>query len=388
MNHDHHRLSQDFAYQADILVRRGAIQQARELYAEAAWHDEQTLKDLENLGRPRTLSIIGVNSASLYYKATRYRKAEELCYQLLGREDLAPFARLQLKELLQEIWNDQLLLVSNQTNALTISAIDVALRGREIGFGVAPLDEVVIKLDGVQKIIYRLIEYLKGFSFRVRGGPPEQVVDYCRAYVSQARSGSYRFTISLRRPEQLLLFPQDQLDPDSVADRLISVIAAVSYGAGAELRESITDQPYRDTIIKLVRNVIPDGNRIKEVEFSRLDNVNRRRAVLNDSSKTNIRRALEGSRDVKPPVVLSDATTAQTPPRQQRGVLRGLHLDEKWLEIRLDTGGSLRCEIDKAIVVDDVVGPMVDKMVTVVGHWRGRRRPRFFVEDVELAEDS
>jgi len=62
-----------------------------------------------------------------------------------------------------------------------------------------------------------------------------------------------------------------------------------------------------------------------------------------------------------------------------------LHLDNKWLEIHLEGGGAQRCETP-VDVLDDVVGPMVNKNVSITGYWsRKRGTRRFFLDDIELA---
>jgi hypothetical protein len=62
-----------------------------------------------------------------------------------------------------------------------------------------------------------------------------------------------------------------------------------------------------------------------------------------------------------------------------------LHLDKRWLEIHLEGGGAQRCETPED-VLDDVVGPMVNKNVKIAGFWsRKRGNRRFFLDDIELA---
>ncbi len=67
------------------------------------------------------------------------------------------------------------------------------------------------------------------------------------------------------------------------------------------------------------------------------------------------------------------------------GILRGLHLDQDWIELKLAEGRNQRCEIDHE-AYDDVLGPMVDHSVAVLGRW-GKDR-KFHSLDIELADSS
>ncbi len=64
-----------------------------------------------------------------------------------------------------------------------------------------------------------------------------------------------------------------------------------------------------------------------------------------------------------------------------RGTLRALHLDKDWLEIAAwDTGEHSRLE-KAGEVLDDVIGPMVNRQVSVTAI---RHRRKYLYRDIEL----
>lgn len=64
-----------------------------------------------------------------------------------------------------------------------------------------------------------------------------------------------------------------------------------------------------------------------------------------------------------------------------------MNLDAKWLRVVQSSGQPLRCQIAGEIL-DDVIGPMLNRQVVVRGKWSST--DRFRLEDIELdrsAED-
>ena len=77
---EHHSRSENFASQAELLLRSGDKAKAEELYILAA---EEELKALEMLdkSKKRTLGITAVSAASLSFKAQEYRQVEKVVCQ-------------------------------------------------------------------------------------------------------------------------------------------------------------------------------------------------------------------------------------------------------------------------------------------------------------------
>jgi hypothetical protein len=68
-----------------------------------------------------------------------------------------------------------------------------------------------------------------------------------------------------------------------------------------------------------------------------------------------------------------------------RGILRGLHLDQDWLEVATPDGDPRKpTRIEQAgEVLDDVIGPMVNHRVVVTAV---QRKGKFVYQDIEAEE--
>jgi hypothetical protein len=100
--HEHHRRSEQFASNAEVLQRQGDVEAARQNYAIAA---EAEVKALAFIGpdEQRTLGITAVSAVALLYKARNFLQAKQVAYQYLSTEMLPHFAIVQLEEILKEI---------------------------------------------------------------------------------------------------------------------------------------------------------------------------------------------------------------------------------------------------------------------------------------------
>jgi len=319
--------------------------------------------------------VLGVSTVALYSKGAAYEQAESTAHRLLSDSLLPQFARFELRELLEEIWSEQMLQTSSE--ARESAAVEVALRGSAIGVGEATIEVASEQLGHVERLVYRAIEWLGKFKFRVVGPPPREVREACRIIVSQPQAGSYRFQVRLAPPLQKALpapFPSLAVDPAEVAAFVVRLMEGTVSGAPSEIGDEIADPEYRQALLKLIRNLDPDGDKVREIQFRHVGTDPEHTVLLRGGIRERIRAALAPAGGVP-----ADAVEAQV------GVLRALHLDRKWLEISQPTGGHLRCNIG-GLLLDDVVGPMVNRQVTVTGRWRGEKLRRFIVEDVELGD--
>jgi hypothetical protein len=187
--------------------------------------------------------------------------------------------------------------------------------------------------------------------------------------------GSYRFELQFEAPVQLdlpLFEQQPTLSPDRLADAFFEVIDAVSSASPEDLSERIPDERYRVVLAKLVRNLVPDGRELTEVEIRRSQVGDRQAAVLRPELRKVITRRLASG--APSPKVEASRT----------GVLRALHLDQGWIMLA-EKGEANKYRIAEGRIFDDVVGPLVNRRVTVDGYGRGRN---FVVTDIQLETDE
>ena len=343
----HHREAEQLASEAELCWREGRQEAARQLYLRAANAESQAITALDH-SKTRTLGISAVSAASLYYKAREYSRAEEVAARSLP-DQIPVFAKDQLRALLQSVWSEQVR--GEAKSRFAQGQVLISVRGGEIVQGGAPLDLITEKMKAVASIYYRTAEFLADVSHRTRGQPSRSIQESCRPWLFQAATGSYQFAVAVQENRQGDLF-RSPLQPEKVADCFLSVLRAGVDDPDGRLAEIVPDSDYRNTFLKLTRNLAPRGNVCESIEFRSADEP---RAVRLDSA------AREGlSRTIRK-LKTEHGVTEQ--PDTLRGTLRALHLDRDWIEVVVQDD-LVRIE-GVGEQVDDVIGPMVNKPVVV-----------------------
>lgn len=365
----HHREAEQAVFDAERSLRNGDRASALAHLQRAALAEERALR-LVGQGKPRTKGVLGVSAVSLAFRAENYEHGLRMAYNLLADEEIDPSARNQLRELADVL---EAAIRKPIGGIGSTQSIDLVLMGRVIGKGVAPADIFSDYVQGIQNVIYRLAEHLEGSSLRKRGQPVSRIRDSFQALITEPVAGSFRFSIQLQGAAQLSLLP-DLPTPIGVTAKLFEVIGTLDPIGQREwaisLQKAIPDASYREVILKILRNVIPDGIRISSTELSASIDGQLQKRVLHRGYVESIRRVLE-----------AEAKPSPGPPEEIRGRLRAVHLDNNWLIVDLEDGEPRRCEIARE-VYDDQIGPLLNREVRIRGYWDGHRR--FNLLDVEL----
>jgi hypothetical protein len=376
---DAHRRAELLMGEADALVASGQREAAGHRYREAALAEWEAFQHLPE-DRQKTRGIIAVSAVSLYFRAgmltTDTSVFDELlrtAYSFLASGGLSEPATEQILDLIDEARTEQKARKSGRT--VGIQGFSVSMRGPGIFQGVARMDLVLLKLRQLEHYTLRIGEFIAGKPFRMNGPVDEEVARLCTPLVSRPASGSFEFEVRFEAPVQLSFFDrQVDLSPERVARFSVGIIDKVANSAIDELEADIPDQRYRTTLLKQIRNIVPDGKEVGRIEFRRLGVGDWPPAILTPAVRTTIQRSL--------PVPNISSRVAG----EEAGVLRGVHLNQGW--IVLDEGAKeRRCYIDQYEVFDDVVGPMINQRVRVPGHWE-RDRTRFVLHDIILDSDE
>lgn len=346
---EQHRLSERYASDAQVAKLRGEYEQAQELYAIAAQHEERALREIapEKL---RTYGVTAVSAVALRFKAAEFSEAKVLSYHCLASERLPEFASRQIEDMLQSIKTEQARIPLNDSQIL------VSLKGGEILYGGAPLDLIIEKHQKMRSMIYRTAEYLKKVPHRRRGEPSKEIREAYRPWVFQAEPGSYQFTLSVQENKQLKLdlFDIEELPSKRIIEELSHILQACSEAPDEGLLKIVPEDDYRLSFLKLARDLTPTVN---GKEFTRLDiqtSTAPRPLVLT----LNTRHAIDE--------VIRAATQPSPEEREEevRGVLRALHLDDDWLQVMQEDGKNVTIR-RAGEEIDDRIGPMVNHSVVV-----------------------
>jgi hypothetical protein len=369
MSMEFHQEAEQLALRAEGLLRAGELTDAREVYFTAGEVELQAYR-ATSFDASRTKGILAVSAISLLYKSGNLEFAETVALGMLTEFSLPDFARDQIRETLGIIWEEQSLRLSGQQFA--DQTITVSMRGREVGTGSAPVGLVVDRVLGIHSLLYRITEWLGDFPFRTRGMPPEGVREICQPWVSEPQPGSYRFSIRLVESSQLELIRSRPVVASEVSASLIRIlrsIASPELDHSEIIEEVVPDERYREVILKLIRNMAPDGRRLREMEFtSGSRTVESGRVVLEANVRFRVSDALQRGLSAVPDII--------------NGTLRAVHLDRNWLEVVDQEGNVHHCGISHE-TLDEVVGPMLNRRVIVHGRWNPLRT-RFRLYDIEL----
>lgn len=218
---DLHEQSERMAAEAGSLIA-SSPDRARQLYAEAAKLEAKALTDLSP-SKTRTLGITAISAVALWFKARHFEEAQRLAHLVMANDALPAFASRQLQELLQTIWGEQV----RQTTGLKFSegAMLISVSGGQAVTGGAPLDLVLSKVENINSLFFRTVEYLQRLPHRKRGSAPLEVQNVCRPWLFHAAPGSYQFAVAIEDVAQRTLFGPEIPSVDEIKDTFLSFFA-------------------------------------------------------------------------------------------------------------------------------------------------------------------
>ena len=363
-----HAESEQLAIEAQLALRARNAGKAIELYRRAAEVERRALDQLD-VSKGRTRGITAVSAVALWFKAGEYALAEQLAHSMLADPHIPDFAREELRTLVQAIWTESSMQKAGV--AFLPGHVMASVKGGEVVTGGAPLDLIVDKVQTIQAMFYRTIEFVNGVSHRRVGPPAKELQEACRPWLFQSAPGSYQFSVAIQKPVQSDFFKED-VQPERIAHHFLEIVSASSVDDGAALEKLVPDEKYRSTFLKLARNLAPTGKTFDRIELRASGEA--RPVVLGIESRVSINQQLRKKPDVP--------STEDEVPEELHGTLRAVHLDQDWLEVVVN-GVSMHV-VGLQDAVDDVIGPMVNRLV-VVQVMRTLKKKLTFL-DIELAD--
>lgn len=250
---ERHRISEARASEAEGCLRLGHREDARKLYALAAEAEEQALGDLD-LAKARTYGITAVSAASLHFKADQLDSAERIAMASMAFDQLPAFARRQLQRIMQVIWTEQ----ERHASGLRFAPgqLMVSVSGDRVVAGGAPLHPILDKVKTIDSMHCRTVEFLNHTAFRARGAPSKEVRENYQPWLFQAPPGNYQFAVAMQQGDT-----EDKFSSrgEEVADFFFKVLRLGSNGSDEEFAGAVPDARYRETFLKLTRNLAPSG---------------------------------------------------------------------------------------------------------------------------------
>jgi hypothetical protein len=106
MSENSHSRAEELAAAAEMQMKYGNKEAARQLYGQAGAAEAEAVVQVA-ASESRTRGILSVSAVSLYFKAELFDVAERLAFTYLSGEDLPGFAREQLRDTLQALWEER-----------------------------------------------------------------------------------------------------------------------------------------------------------------------------------------------------------------------------------------------------------------------------------------
>lgn len=242
---------------------------------------------------------------------------------MLADPHIPEFAREEVRNLVQAIWTESSM--KRAGVAFVPGQVMVSVKGGEVVTGGAPLDLIVDKIQTIQSMFYRTIEFVNGASHRRVGRPAKELQEACRPWLFQSAPGSYQFSVAIQKPAQPDFFKQD-IEPERIAQHFLEIVSASSSEDHTELERIVSDENYRSTFLRLARNLAPTGRTFDRIDLRASGEA--RSVSIGVESRRIINQQLRQK--------LASLSTAGEVHEELCGTLRAVHMDKDWLDVVVD----------------------------------------------------
>jgi hypothetical protein len=358
---DSHRRAEALMGEADRAEAGGDLETAKRSYIEAGRAEAQAFREIA-LDRLRTRGVVAVSSVALFRKGGDVASAIRQAHGLLSEEALTPESRVEIETMLDEMRTEAIAALSPISDGHLW-----ALRGGRVGFGVARMDTVTLKIEQIQRFMWRLFEMLAGRHFRTTESVPEDVRAAVDLLVGQPVAGSFAFNVRVGE-YQLTLDGGGSPTVQELNDSVGAILRAAGDEDPGPMEALVPDRQYRDFLLAMIRNMSPDGREVAEIAVQKLGAAEPP-AMLTPVTRAAIRRRLAHKRPRR----------AEPQEVELRDVLRVIDLNQRKIAL-----GPLEreqpCRVPDDIGLVDLIRGLEDRPVRVRGHWQGRQ---FVVHDIE-----
>jgi hypothetical protein len=369
---DSHTRAMDTAFFADRERRQGNIDGAARLFEEAL---SLELGAIEGLNESDGLAwtVLHRSAGWLALDCNRPRLAEQLACKALSGEPDSDVAE-ELRDVLKRANFYRHL--EPRGLVLSESEVQLNLAGRAVANGVAFLADIVSRMNSFQSLVYRIVQ--RKLKNPYSGRVPSHIRNSYRVFASQPTSGSFGVSLRLGQPVIQPSLPGFFGPPDVIRE-FMDLIDLVNRLQDDEIQERIPEEAYRKNFLGLVKNLAPDGDRIRQVSFTTLRGSDVQ-AVAVTTPSSSIRVSDGGDGMVGSSLVEVSGTLRYA----DAGTGNRNHN-----RIRLvDDAGPSHDVIVPEGLMDDIVRPLWNSFVTVRGSYRARQKLPRLIEIWESEPDS
>ena len=370
-----HDEAMNLAELAAVAKVRGDPEQANKLLRQAYENEVKAANLLTDMSSPEpTRSVLFRSAASLAIDCNEFREAEKLISLGLAGNP-PPDVTEELRDLFERVNFHRHLDLRGVV--LEEDELQLSIAGRLISVGLAPIEQLITRIEDARKLIFRVVERLMERPYREAGAVRGAVREY-ELFMSVPRAASMAVTLRVSRPKPLPGFEEEieYIHSSQVIDELISCLDSFSRSEEKELRERIPQEAYYRNFVGIAKNLAPDGNEVRVVGFTALRRGQERRVSLTnprDQIKLvpEFRRELEAKEKgeiatITGRLLLADAR----------------HSGREKIQL-IDDEGQAHNVIVPEGMMSDIVRPLWEERVQVTGYYR---RKSIRLEDINKVE--
>jgi hypothetical protein len=355
--------------QGDEVLALRYFRNAYELEAQAA------AAFASRLDAEPTRSVLFRSAATLALDAKLLPEAEKLvCTALSGNppEEIAD----ELRDLLEQIYFERHLALRGI--ALQPDEIQMSIAGKAIGFGMAPTDAFLRRVENAESLLYRTAERQQNKPYRDRGRRDKSLSESLQLFVSVPRAAGFAVTLRVGASPQLNL---PGFSPgERIIDELVECLELYTRRDEEHLRARISDDAYYRNFVSLAQTIEPDGRNIELVGFTTVRSGAPKQVQLTHSPS--VVTVVSGNQ------LQPHLRTAREKFDEQMveviGILKFADARQATNEIQIISAGNVRHSIVVPEgMMSDVVKPLWGEEVTVTGVQKGKKIHLMQIRPVE-----
>ena len=252
----------DLAEFAQVARVRGNVHREADLLKQALELERDAIRALKDPVEP-TFSVLHRSAGTLALRCGEYRLAEQLAANALAQEPPHEIAE-ELRDLVEQVHFQRHLDLRGVE--LGHGEFQLSLSGQGVGYGLVPSHELVSRIDDATKLIGRIVERQRRFSFSERG-VRESTREAFPVLVSVPRAASFAVTLKVGRPTEQLHFPIATA-PQVIVDEFMDLMEIFDRADVRALEERIPEPPYLRNFLGIAKKMAPDGDRVRQVGFT------------------------------------------------------------------------------------------------------------------------
>ena len=320
---------------------------------------------VNDYGTEPTRSVLFRSAATLALDCELNAEAEKLvCLALSGNppDEVAE----ELRDLLEQIHFQRHLSVRGI--ALNPDEVQMSIAGKSVGYGIAPTDAFLSRVESLTKLLYRTGERKQQRLYRDRGRRDQATNDNLQLFMTVPRAASFAVTFRVGGSDQLEL-PGVPSIGEQVIDELINCLDLYTQGEETQLKDRINEEAYYRNFVSLTETIQPDGDRVNVVGLTTFRKGAPKKVSLRTRSKPGA-----ASRPVDPVSPTSPRKRSEPDPVEVSGVLKMADSTRKTDEIQIVADGGARHIIVVPVgMMSDIVKPLWGTEVEVLGVQKGRK---------------